>query len=67
MCSTERGTNTKGAMRAGKKVVQVHIINIFSEKIGIGRPIHPIEIREPITGKLQEQVLVIHYHIIIRF
>lgn len=67
MCLIERRTSTKGAMRAGRKVVQGHIINISSEKTGIGKLIHPIKITEPITGKLQEQVRVIHYRIIIRF
>lgn len=67
MCSTERGTNTKGAMRAGRKMVRMHITNISREMIGIGRLIHPSEIRKPITGKLPEQAPVIHYPIITQF
>lgn len=67
MCSTERGTNTKGAMRAGRKMVRMHIINISREMIGIGRLIHPSGIRKPITGKLPEQTPVIHYPIITQF
>ena len=67
MCSTERGTNTKAAMRAGRKMVRMHIINISREMIGIGRLIHPSGIRKPITGKLPEQTPVIHYPIITPF
>jgi hypothetical protein len=67
VCSTERGTNTKGATRAGRKMVKVHNINISREMIGIGRLMHPSEIRELITGKLQEQASVIHYPIITQF
>lgn len=67
MCSTERGTNTKGAMRAGRKMVRMHIINISREMTGIGRLIHPSGIRKPITGKLPEQTPVIHYPIITQF
>jgi len=66
-CLTERGTNTKGAMRAGRKMVKVHFINNSSEMIGIGRLIHPIEIGKLITGNLQEQVCLIRYHTIIQF
>lgn len=67
MCLTERGTSTKEAMRVGGKMVKVHIISIFSEMIGIGRLIHPSEIRVPTSGELQETGQTIHYHITTQF
>ena len=67
MYLTERGVNSKGAMRTGGKVVQVHIIRISRGKIGIGRLIHHIEIRGLISGKLLMEVLVIYYLITTQF
>ena len=48
-------------------MVQVHIINIFSVMIGIGRLIHLSETRGLTSGELQETVEAIHYHIITQF
>ena len=53
-----REINPKGTMRAGAVMVQVHIINISSGKIGIGRLIHHTEIRRLISGRLLEAMLV---------
>lgn len=67
MCLTEKGISTKEAMRAGGKVVLVHIISIPKEKIGTGRLIHPLETRGLIIEKLQERVETMHYHITTQF
>lgn len=69
MSSTERGTNTKGAMRAGGEMNKAHIISISRERIGIGRQTHPLETRglTITTGKLLERIPAIHYHIITQF
>lgn len=58
----ERGTNTKGAMRAGGKMVKVNIINISKERIGIGRLRHPSKTGGVTTGKLLEKMPTIYYH-----
>lgn len=63
-CSIERGTNTEGATRAGRKMAMVRIINISSEMIGIGRRILPSETEGLTTAeKLPKKILAIHYHI----
>ena len=71
MYSTERGTNTREAMKAGEKMILVRIINIDSEMIGIGRPKHSTESKDKVTRiiieKLQETDQVTCYLIIIQF
>lgn len=69
MYSTERGTNTREATKAGERMALVHIINITSEMIGIGRPRRSTESKVTliIIGKLQETDQVTCYHIIIQF
>lgn len=59
--STERGVNTREVMRAGERMVLVHIINISSEMIGTGRLIHPTKITILITVNLQDRGQPIHY------
>lgn len=65
MCSIERGTNTKGAMRAGGKMVLdlMLIINISSEMIGIGSQILPSETEGLTTRKLAEKMSATPFHI----
>lgn len=65
MCLTERGTNTKKAMRAGGKMIMIMvlIITISSEMIGTGKQIHPTEIRGQISDNLLETMEASHYHI----
>lgn len=63
MCSIERGTNTKAAMRAGGKMVKVHTISISSEKIGIGKLIHPSKTGGITTGRLLGKMQAIYYRI----
>ena len=62
-----KGTSAKETMRGGGKVVQVHIIKIFSVMIGIGKLTLLSENRELTSGELQETVEAIHYHIITQF
>lgn len=60
-------------MRAGRKMVQVHIVNIFKGMIGIGRLIHPTKIGGLILvvtitiGNHVEIMQAIHYLITIQF
>lgn len=67
MYSTERGTNTREAMKAGERMARVRIINITNEMIGIGRPRHSTESKVIIIGKLQETEQVTCYRIITQF
>lgn len=68
MYSTERGTNTREVMKAGERMILVHIISITSEMIGIGRPRHFTESNKVIIiGELQESEQVTCYLIITQF
>ena len=67
MCLTEKGISIKEAMRAGGKAVLVHIIRISREKIGTGKPIHPLETGGLIIERLRERVETMHYHITTQF
>lgn len=58
---TGKGASTKGAMRAGEKVVLVHIINISRGKIGTGRPIHQTEIGVTSGKLLNLRAVLMHY------
>lgn len=71
MCSIERGTNIKGAMRAGGKMVKMVkmvlglTINISSEMIGIGSLILPSETEGLTTtiGNFPEKMPATHCRI----
>lgn len=67
MCLIGKGISVEEATRAGREMVVVHIINIFKEMIGIGRPKNPSESNGPIINTLQERAETIHYHITTQF
>ena len=67
MCLIEKGISVEEATRAGGEMVVVHIINIFKEMIGTGRPKNPSESSGPIINTLQERAETIRYHITTQF
>jgi hypothetical protein len=54
----------KNTTRAEGKMVQVHIISIFSVMVGIGRVMHLSRTRGLASGEIRETMEAIHYHII---
>lgn len=67
MYSTERGTNTREATKAGERMVVVRFINITSVMIGIGKPRRSTENKVITIRKLQETEQATCYRIIIQF
>ena len=67
MCLIEKGISMEETMRAGRKMVLVHIVNISKEMIGIGRLKHPSESSGQIINTLKEGAETVRYHINTQF